>query len=197
MTRKRDDLDRFMEYSLYLPERTIYLGSISDDMEGGESGTDYKMAELLIKSLLVLDSTAGEITIIMNNPGGHEIHGMAIYDTIKHCKNKITMKVCGMAMSMGSIILQSADVRTMTPHSELLIHYGDSSMSTHTKVFQTWADRGKKFDQMMENLFLEKIKQKLPDFTLKQLKNKIAHDWILTAEEALRYGLIDVIEGAL
>ena len=99
------------------------------------------MAERAIKALHILDSTAptGDkpITVIMNNPGGDEYHGMAIYDAIKSCKNHVTIVVFGMAMSMGSIILQAADKRVMSANSRVMIHYGTWGINDHPKKVLT------------------------------------------------------------
>ncbi len=69
----RDDLDRFHDYSIYIPTRTIYMGSEEHDLVEGESGTDGAMAERVIKNLHILDSIAeAPIQILMNNIGGDE-----------------------------------------------------------------------------------------------------------------------------
>jgi ATP-dependent protease ClpP protease subunit len=105
---KRDDITHFIDEDIYLPTRTLYMGSTGDN-DGLENGVNYSMAERMIKGLHILDSSATEqpITIIMNNLGGDFVHGMAIYDAIKICRNHITIKVFGHAMSMGAIILQA------------------------------------------------------------------------------------------
>lgn len=192
----RDDIDRFFQYNIDVSSRTIYMGS-SDDYSGEESGTDYKMAENVIKALHILDSNAENgdkpITIIMNNPGGDEYNGLAIYDAIKCCKNHITIKVYGQAMSMGGIILQAADERIMSPNSRFMIHYGTFSMEGNAKDVYSWIEDNKKIDTLMEDIFLEKIKQKKPNFTRHQLKKWLKSDHIMDAEKALEYGLIDGI----
>jgi len=131
---RRDDIMYFMDEGLYIPTRTIYIGSTSIE-EGEESGVDYLMAEKAIKALHILDSSAAEqpITIILNNPGGDVVHGLAIYDAIRHCRNHVTIKVYGHAMSMGAIILQAADERLMSENSVMMLHYGTNSVDGHTK----------------------------------------------------------------
>ena len=138
---KKDDVDQFMDNHIYLPTRTIYMGSMSSSDDEGESDTDYHMAETVVKALHILDnqdavSMKGEkpINVIMNNIGGEVYHGMAIYDAISNCKNHVTIRVYGHAMSMGSIILQAADQRIMTRHSRIMIHYGNFGMHQHTKI---------------------------------------------------------------
>lgn len=223
---KKDDVDQFMDNHIYLPTRTVYMGSMSSSDHDGESGTDYLMAETVVKALHILDnqdpaSLRGEkpINIIMNNIGGEVYHGMAIYDAISSCKNHVTIRVYGHAMSMGSIILQSADQRIMTKHSRIMIHYGSFGMNDHTKVVYKWADETKKFDKIMEDIYLEKIqdrkitlekyltligkihevpagnaKNKKISITRKELQEMLNFDTIIDAETALELNLIDRIE---
>lgn len=195
----RDDVDKFFDYEIYIPTRTIYMGSVSNDQELGESGTDGAMAERVIKALHILDSSApgGDkpITIIMNNPGGDEYHGLAIYDAIKACKNHVTIVVYGHAMSMGSIILQAADKRVMAPNSRMMIHYGTWGTHDHPKIVYSWAEEGKKFDAWMEQLYLGKIREKHPNFTLKKVQEMCNFDTFINPEEAVAMGLADEILG--
>lgn len=174
---KKDDVDQFMDNDIYLPTRTIYMGSALYTEEGGESGTDYIMAESMVKSLHILDSQAPKgdkpITIIMNNIGGDEYHGMAIYDAIQTCKNHVTIKVYGHAMSMGSIILQAADHRMMSKNSRIMIHYGTFGIHDHCKSSYKWSDEGKKFDIMMEDIYMDKIKEKSVPITMEKYLNLI------------------------
>jgi ATP-dependent protease ClpP protease subunit len=192
----RDDIDKFHDYGIYVPKRTLYIGSIDVDTEHGESGTDSAMAEAAIKNLSILEGMSSDpITIIMNNLGGDELHGLAIYDAIKACKSQVTIKIFGYSMSMGSIILQAADVRIMSPTSKQMIHYGSFSIDAHVKTAQKWAQDSVKSDEWMEKMYLEKIHQKIPDFSILKLKKMLDHDTILTARESINLGLADKILG--
>lgn len=192
----KDEIDRLFDYDIYVPTRTIVMRSHLVDDEG-ESGTDAEMAQRVIKGLHILDSAspAGDkpITVIMNNPGGDEYHGMAIYDAIKGCKNHVTIIVYGHAMSMGSIILQAADKRVMAPNSKMMVHYGTWGISDHPQNVYRWAEEGKKFDTLMENIYLTKIKEKHPEFTLKKVQEMCKFDTFLTASEAVALGLADEV----
>lgn len=227
---KKDDVDQFMDNNIYLPTRTIYMGSIHSFDDGDESGVDHAMAEQTIKALHILDnidadSRKGEkpITIIMNNPGGDVYHGMAIYDAIKSCKNHVTVKVYGHAMSMGSWILQAADHRIMTVNSRIMIHYGYDGISAHSKTSKKWTIEADKINMQMENLFLSKMKdkkiayedylrligkfeseinkvhsstrKKMIEINREKLEQMLNFDTFLDAEMALRLNLIDAIEG--
>lgn len=194
----RDDLDKFHDYGIYLPTRTIYLGSFAYEDGGGESGVDFAMSERFIKNLSILEAISPDpITIIMNNPGGDWYHGIAIYDAIKNSHCEITIKVIGMAMSMGAVILQAADIRILYPNARFMIHYGTMGLGdTHAKVFQKWAKEDEKIGVEMETIFLNRIHEKHPSFNIKKLKKMLDYDTILNASETIALGLADKIEGA-
>ena len=190
----KEDVDRFHDYGLYLPTRTVYIGSMLVDFDD-ESGTDAFMAERAVKNLLILDHLNHEnITIIMNNLGGTWEHGMAIYDAIKGCNSHVKIKVSGSASSMGSVILQAASERVMSPNSQLMIHYGFNSVEGHPKTVQKVAKEFQRIDKKMEKIYLEKIKEKQPHFSLYKLEKMLEHDTYLWAEEAVELGLADSIE---
>lgn len=192
----KDDIDKLHDYGVYTPSRTIYVGSEQSDEDLNESGTDYLMAERLIKNLEILEHiNADPITIIMNNLGGDFYHGMALYDRIKSSKCHITIKVYGYSMSMGSLILQAADVRMMSANSTMMIHYGNAGIDTTAKNFQQWAKEFKRTDDTMESVLFDKILIKNPDFKVKELRRMLEVDTFLQADRALELGLIDKIEG--
>ena len=200
MSRKftKDEIDRFHDYSIHLPTRTLYMGSENNDSESGESGCDGAMAERVVKNLHILDTLSAEpITILMNNIGGDEYHGFAIYDAIKACRSHVTIKVLGHAMSMGSIILQAADERVMAPTSRQMIHYGTWGVYDHAKTTQKWAKEGEKIDLWMERMYLGKIHDKNPKFTLRGIRTMLDHDTFLTAEESVELGLADSVLGIM
>jgi len=169
------------------------MGSHGEDYEVGESGVDYAMAERVIKNLHFLDRSEGEITIIMNNIGGDVYHGMAIFDAIKACENEVTIIAYGHAMSMGSVIMQAADTRIMTPNARMMLHYGYGGHNDHLKNLYKHIDELKKLDKIINQIYLEKIKEKKPRFTMKQLEEKMNFDWFLDAKESIEFGLCDKI----
>ena len=192
----RDDIDKFHDYSIHVPSRTIYMGSEEHNIEHGESGCDGAMAERMIKNLTILEAISKEpITIIMNNIGGDEYHCFAIIDAIRACESHVKIIVHGHAMSAGSLILQAADDRVMSPHSVQMLHYGTWSSSDHSKTFQKWAAEGNRIDKWMENWYMAKIKEKQPQFSLTRLKNMLDHDTFLTAEQSVALGLADRVLG--
>lgn len=181
----KETWDKWFDNNIDIPGRTIYIGSI-DNNDGLESGVDAFMAESVIKAMYVLECKNSEpITILMNNPGGDVFHGLAIYDAIKTAKSHCTIKVYGHAMSMGSIILQAADTRTMMPNSKFMIHYGYDRQDNHSKTVMKWTDESKRLAYFMENIYLDVMLEK---------EEKMGHGYlaktlgeIMTRQYALGY----------
>lgn len=183
---KSEILNQIHDYGLLVSTRTIYLDNV----------VDFKCADSFLKNLHYLESLNSEpISIVMNNIGGEEFDGLAIYDAIQLSPAEITIKVFGSAMSMGAVILQAADKRLMSKHSKLMIHYGTACISgeNHAKISYKWIEESRKFDNLMREIFLEKIKQKLPDYKVNKLDSILDFDTILCYTEALNLNLIDGI----
>jgi ATP-dependent protease ClpP protease subunit len=198
MSRKQshDDASLFLEYDIHIPTRTLYIGSVSVDTDGDEGGVDFMLSERVIKGLHLLDSVGTDkpINIILNNPGGDEVEGLAIYDAIKSCQNHITITVFGKVWSMSGYLLQGADERIMHKHSSFMLHEGYVGYgSNHPRIVQKWIDYYKKIDKILFSLYLEKIQEKQPKFTAKKLEDMLKFDTILTPQEAIDLNLCDKI----
>lgn len=201
---EKDDIDHFYDYGIYAPSRTLYMGSEGEDVDGGEAGVDFLMAERIIKGLHILDTMApaGDkpITIIMNNPGGYVDHGMAIYDAIKACNNHVTIIVRGNACSMGGYILQAADERIMSPHSTFMFHAGyDGHSSNHPEIIKRWVAYNEKMSKVLNKILLDRINEKRAKggedlMSKKQFERLNLFDTILTSQEAVEWGLADKVQ---
>jgi len=181
--RTRDDVDRLFDHGVDIPGRVIYL---TDEI------CDHSFEDFA-KALSVLDRTPGEIEVVLNTPGGEVMAGMAIYDSIRRCDNHVRIVGTGSVMSMGAIILQAADERQMTERSYMLVHYGSGWAHGHMKDVEKQADWYKRLNIEMEDLLLEKIRKKHPDYDREQFKRQFAYDAYLSAQEALEMGLVDTV----
>lgn len=189
-----DNVDKFHDQSIYIPTRTIYVGSEHVSVEHGESGTDASMAERIIKNLSILEGINKEpITIILNNIGGDVYHGMAVYDVIKACESSVTIKAIGHAMSMGSVIFQAGDKRLMYPNAVQMFHYGSIAVSAEALTVYKVVEEYKRVDRWMERMYLENIREKQPKFSLSRLRGMLKHDTFLTAEQSVELGLADAV----
>lgn len=162
LSNTRDHIDRWFELNLDTKTRTIFLGSMYTDWDGRESGVDFSMAEYFIKGMFTLESMSNKkpIKVIMNNPGGDWYHGMAIFDAIKCSPCPVEIRVFGHAMSMGSIILQASRKRVVMPNGMIMIHYGYDGGDNHSKTIHKWSDQGKRLNEHMENIYIERIMER-------------------------------------
>ena len=117
---------------------------------------------------------------------------MAIYDTINYIKCPVSTICVGLAASMGAVLLASGEKgkRYCTPNAEVMIHQplisgGLSGQATEIKIH---ADHMVKTREKLNKILSEKTGQKL-----ETIMNDTERDNYMTAEEALKYGLIDGI----
>ena len=103
-------------YSRLLNERIIFLGTPIDD----------QIANLVVAQLIHLESEDPDkdISVYVNSPGGSVYAGMAIYDTMQFIKPDVATICCGVAMSMGALLLAGGakGKRMSLPNSKILIH---------------------------------------------------------------------------
>ena len=150
----QEGMYRLYEWGLDTFTRTLYINSTVSYPE--ESGVDVSMASNVAKGLRILEnidkkSIEGDnpINIVLNTDGGSVIHGMAIYDCIKACKNYVNIQVLGNAMSMGGIILQAGDNRKMTPNAKLMMHYGNFYYEGSSVAAKSWTQANAKDGQLL------------------------------------------------
>lgn len=195
MTDIFNNLDHFWEHNLQIESRTIYLGSVSyDETNGDDFGINGETARQLIKNLIILNLLSNEpIHIILNSSGGHQEHGFAIYDAIKSSVAPVRITVMGQASSIASVILQAATERIMTPHSEMLIHYGNASLEVSSRGMTAAGDNEKRVNRKMEEIYMNRIKIKNPKYSIKLLREKLDSETILDAYDAVAMGLADKV----
>lgn len=196
MAKKESNFD-LHDYDCDLKHRVVSLGSQHVTAGGTESGVDATLADRAVKNILLLDKLKPEgdapINYLLSNPGGDEFYMAAIYDAIKYSKSPSIITVHGLAMSAGSVILQAGQKRVMMPSAWVMIHYGTWGTHAHPKISYNWSDAGKKMDKWMENIYLERIREKNPNFKLKDLQKMLDFDTILNAQDTVALGLADCV----
>jgi ATP-dependent Clp protease protease subunit len=171
-------------FSRLLNERIIMLSDEVNDVT----------ASLVVAQLLFLEQqdADNEISFYINSPGGSISSGMAIYDTMNYIKCDVSTICVGMAASMGAFLLSSGTKgkRFALPNSEIMIHQpsihgGLQGQATDIKIY---ADR------------IIQIKRKLAEITaancqkpVEEVERDMERDNFMSADEALKYGLIDKI----
>jgi ATP-dependent Clp protease, protease subunit len=169
-------------YSRLLKERVVFLvGQVEDHM-----------ANLIVAQLLFLESENPDkdIHLYINSPGGSVTAGMAIYDTMQYIKPDISTTCIGQACSMGAFLLNGGaqGKRFCLPNSRVMIHQplgGYQGQATdieiHTKEILSIREK------------LNEILAKHSGQPLAQIKKDTDRDNFMSAEEALKYGLVDKI----
>lgn len=190
---QNDMLTFWTSEGFLIPQRVIYLGSVTTDVEGNESYVDSAMAkkfEVAMRALEYFDAKS-PITVVMNNPGGNWYHGMAIYDRIMDSPCPVTIHATGHVMSMGAVIIQAADKRLLTRNATVLLHYGQNGFDGHAIDHERSAEEGKRLRLEMEELFLAQMVKKDPTMTLEKLRELLRFDTFMDAAKAIRLGLAD------
>ena len=153
-------------------------------------------ASLVVAQLLFLESEDPdkEISLYINSPGGSITDGMAIVDTINYIKSPVSTICVGMAASMGAVLLASGEKgrRFATPNSEILIHQPliSGGLSGQTTEIKIHADHMVRTREKLNKLLSDRTGQ-----SLETIERDTERDNYMTAEEALKYGLIDGILG--
>ncbi len=169
-------------YSRLLEDRVIFLGEAIDSA----------VANTVIAQLLFLEKQdpKAPITLYVNSPGGHVTAGLAIYDTMQYISCPVHTVSIGLSASMGSIILAGGEKgkRFSLPHSEIMIHQplgGAEGQATDIKLA---AEHILKTGDILYNILAKHSGQKV-----EKVKEDCDRDNFMSAEEALKYGLIDKI----
>lgn len=174
-------------FSRLLKDRIIFLG---EDVNATS-------ASLVIAQLLFLESEDPdkEISLYINSPGGSITDGMGIVDTMNYIKCPVSTICVGLAASFGAVLLANGEKgkRFATPNSEILIHQpliggqggGISGQATEIKIH---ADHMIRTREKLNKLLSEKTGQ-----SIETIERDTERDHYMSAEEALKYGLIDGI----
>lgn len=195
----RNDFDRFHDANCLISERVIYFGSSTYcEDELGETGVDFSSSAVLIKNLLFLDNNTksrkpNRIKLYFNSPGGDWSHGMAIYDVIRGLRSPVYFIGLGCVRSMGTIICQACDKRYLTEYTRFMVHAGTESFFGNTVDAQRNAEESKILTDQMYKIYLDKIKQVKPRFSLDQVREMCSHDTYMSAEKAKELNFIDEV----
>lgn len=169
-------------YSRLLKDRIIFIGT----------GINDGVANAVIAQLLFLDKedSKEEIVMYINSPGGQVTSALAIYDTMQHVRPDIRTICIGMCASAAAILLSSGakGKRNILPNAEVMIHQvlgGTEGQATdidiHARHILKTRDR------------LNKILAKNTGQKLAKIENDTERDYFMSAEEAVKYGLVDKI----
>ncbi len=152
---------------------------------------DDDMAQSVISQLQYLDDNdAEEITLQICSPGGSVSAGLAIYDTMNYIKARVVTVGIGMCASMGAFLLSagSRGFRRATQNCEILIHQPLGGAQGQASDIIIAADHIKRTRERINRILADNTEQ-----TLENIEKDTDRDKIMTAQEALAYGLIDEV----
>ncbi len=169
-------------YSLLLKERIIMLGTPIND----------QVANIIIAQLLYLDreDPDKDISLYINSPGGVITSGLAIYDTIKLVRPKVSTICVGMAASMATILLSAGTKgkRFSLPNSTIHMHQAMGGAQGQASDIEIAAREIMRQQENLRKILVDNTGQPL---------DKIIHDtdrdYYLNPQKAVEYGLIDEI----
>ena len=170
-------------YERLLRERIIFLGTQVDD----------EIANKLCAQILLLsaEDPTRDISLYINSPGGSVTAGMAIYDTMRYVRPDVQTVCLGQAASAAAVLLAAGapGKRAALPNSRVLIHQ-PATQGTQGQVsdLEIQAAEIERMRRLMEETLAHHTGR-----TAEQVRIDTDRDKILTAQEAVEYGIIDQV----
>jgi len=192
----KDNIDRFFENGVHFETRIIHIGRPDETEESGHN-ISFHTASEVIKAITMLEgASTAPITINLMSYGGDVYAALAIYDIITACRCEVSIKGMGAIMSGGAIIMQAAAEgnRFIYPNAHMMLHDGEDGFHGHARDFERWADHGKKMRTQVYKIFADKCGETSSgSHKANWWRKRMDRDWILTAEEAVNYNIVDEI----
>ncbi len=169
-------------FSRLLKERIVFLVGVVDD----------GVANTVLAQLLWCESENPEkdIHLYINSPGGSVSAGLSIYDTMQYIRSDIATTCVGQAASMGAFLLAAGTKgkRSALPNSRIMLHQpsgGSQGVAADIEI------------QAREIMLLrDRLNDILADHTgqpVKKISEDTDRDYWMNADEAMDYGLIDIV----
>ncbi len=169
-------------YSRLLKDGIIFIG---------EQVSDH-LANLVVSQLLFLEAEDPErdTSIYINSPGGSITAGMAIYDTMQLVRQDVSTICLGQAASMGAFLLSGGakGKRYILPNARVLIHQPLGGAQGQASDIEIQAKEILRMKESLNKMLAENTGQ-----TLKKIQKDSDRDFIMGAQEAVEYGIVDEI----
>ncbi len=169
-------------YSRLLKERIIFLTGPIDD----------NIASLICAQILFLESEnpKKEISFYINSPGGIVWSGLAIYDTMQYVSSKIMTICIGQAASAGSLLLTAGekDMRFSLPNSRIMVHQPSGGYQGQVTDIEIQTAEIKNTKQRLNEIYSKHTGKKITE-----ISSIMERDKYFSADEAIKFGLIDKI----
>jgi ATP-dependent Clp protease protease subunit len=170
-------------YSRLLKDHILFIGTVIDD----------HVANLVTAQLLFLEAEDPErdIQLYINSPGGSITAGMAIYDTMQYVRPDVVTTCVGEAASMAALLLTAGTPkkRFSLPNSRILIHQPSmSGLSGQATDIDIQAKEILRMRSVINQLLADHSGQ-----AVAKIEQDVERDFIMSAQQAMEYGLIDKI----
>jgi ATP-dependent Clp protease, protease subunit len=169
-------------YSRLLKDRIVFLGTPIDDT----------VSNLVMAQLIHLESEDPDkdINLYINSPGGDITSLFAVYDTMKYIKSDVSTIVMGQAASAAAVLLAAGakGKRYALPHSRILIHQPHGGAQGQAVDIEIQAKEILRYRQLLDEILAEHTGQ-----PIEKIKADTDRDFIMTAEQAKDYGIIDEV----
>ena len=169
-------------YSRLLKERIVFLGTPIDDQVG-----NLIMAQLLH---LESDDPDKDINLYINSPGGDITSLFAVYDTMQYIRPDVSTIVMGQAASAAAVLLAAGarGKRFALPHSRVLIHQPHGGAQGQAVDIEIQAREILRYRKLLDEIMAMHTGQ-----PFEKVSKDTDRDFIMTAEQAKEYGLIDEV----
>jgi ATP-dependent Clp protease protease subunit len=169
-------------YSRLLSSRIVLLtGPINEDV-----------ADVVVSQLFFLESDdpGKDIFFYLNSPGGEVMAGLAIYDTMQYVSCDVATICLGQAASMAAVLLAGGakGKRMAFPNARMMIHQPLGGAQGQASDMEIQVKEMCRVKQRLNEILVEHTGQ-----PLKVIEKDTDRDFFLTAEEAVKYGLIDQV----
>jgi ATP-dependent Clp protease protease subunit len=169
-------------YSRLLKERVIFLVGPVNDVT----------ANLIVAQMLFLesDNPDKDIFFYINSPGGSVSAGMSIYDTMQFIKPDVSTLCLGQAASMGSFLLAAGakGKRFCLPNSRVMIHQPSGGFQGQASDIEIHAKEILYLRQRLNTMLAHHTGQ-----SVKTIEKDSDRDNFMSADEAVKYGLVDKV----
>ncbi len=169
-------------YSRLLKDNIIFIGTEVTD----------EVANSVIAQLLYLEAErpGSEISLYINSPGGNITSGLGIYDTMQYVSSDISTICVGQAASMAAILLAAGTPgkRYSLPNSRIIIHQPFGGFKGQASDIAIQAKEILRIRECINRILKHHTLQ-----PLKRIQEDIERDFIMTPEQARKYGLIDEV----
>jgi len=167
-------------YSRLLQERIIFLGNEIED----------NIANVVMAQLLHLDAEDPEkdIQLYINSPGGAITSALAIYDTMQFIKSPVSSICIGQAASAAAVLLLAGEKgkRFALPNSRILLHQPSGGVQGTSIDVEIQTREMVRLRKVLNEIIVKHTGQ-----DIKKIEKDTERDFILSAEEAKEYGIVD------